>query len=104
MGMSLEEMEAATLKVLNANLPLLQADDDFILGQMVSPKNDESGEANFAIYCQFIDFVSFAHSYSKGVRLVSLRIRTRSRSAYAPLRTTGRCRKRTRSWRTRTGT
>ncbi len=70
-GLSLDEMEAATLKVLDANRSLLQTDDDFILGQMVSPKNDESGKANSAIYCQFIDFASFAHSYAMGVRLVT---------------------------------
>ena len=74
-GMSLEQMESVTLKVLETNRPLLEANDDFIVGQVVGarptpPVAGPSG-VNVAIYCQFIDFTTFAHSYVRGVRVIT---------------------------------
>ena len=74
-GMSIEEMEESTLEVLEANRPLLEPGDDFILSQVVSIEPVSNGEsqrpANVAIYCQFIDFSKFAQSYVKGVRVIT---------------------------------
>ena len=74
-GMSIDEMEARTLEVLEANRPVLASGDDFILGQVASLRtafaSDGPGGADVFIYCQFIDFPNFAHGYMRGVRLVS---------------------------------
>ena len=72
--LSLEEMETATMEVLEANRPLLGPGDDFIGGQVVraGPLGLEgSPVVDTVIYCQFIDFPTFALSYTKGVRLVT---------------------------------
>jgi branched-chain amino acid aminotransferase len=74
-GMTLEEMEATTMQVVEANLPLLASGGDFIVGQIVSaaptPPSDGPGGVNVVIRCQFIDFAAFAHGYSRGVRVVT---------------------------------
>ena len=74
-GIGLEEMEAATLEVLEANRQLLGTSDDFILGQVVTAGQASCGNghtsANVVIYCQPIDFAAFAQSYVRGVRLVT---------------------------------
>ena len=74
-GMTLEEMEEVTREVVEANLPLLDSNEDFIVGQIVSsaptPPSDVPHGVNVVIYCQYIDFAAFAHSYSTGVRAVT---------------------------------
>ena len=74
-GISFDVMEAATLDVLEANRHLLGPGDDYILGQVVraEAKSGSNGprRVGVVIYCQFIDFASFAHGYVKGVRVVT---------------------------------
>ena len=74
-GMPLEKMEAITLQVLDSNRPLLDSGDDFTIGQVVSPvpasASNGSPGVNVLIYCQFMDFSTFAHSYLRGVRVVT---------------------------------
>ena len=74
-GLSMDTMERSTLQVLDANRHLLQPGDDFILGQVVSntAKSGSNGKVGVSIvvYCQFIDFSTFAHSYVKGIRVVT---------------------------------
>ena len=73
--MTLQDMEDATLAVLDANRVLLQPGDDFVLGQVLSPlaEDDSDGDrkVDVLIYCQFVDFPAFAQSYVKGVRVVT---------------------------------
>ena len=74
-GLSLDKMEGFALQVLEANRHLLQAGEDFILGQVVSggAKSGSNGQSgvSIVIYCQFIDFSAFAHSYVRGIRVVT---------------------------------
>ncbi len=74
-GVAVDEMESLTLQVLDANRELLEVNDDFILGQVVStsPSADGDGarQVNIVIDCQYIDFPIFAQSYLKGVRVVT---------------------------------
>lgn len=75
-GMSLEEMERATLQVLEKNEPLLEATDDYAVWQVVSrgPRssrgNRVTGQATVAIYCVNVNFREFARHYVEGVPLV----------------------------------
>ena len=70
---TLQDMEDATLAVLDANRDMLQPGDDFVLGQVLSPLTDSGGErkVDVLIYCQFVDFPAFAQGYVKGVRVVT---------------------------------
>lgn len=74
-GLSLDEMESLTLEVLEANRPLLASGDEFTVTQVVSlgqpPSPGEDPSVNVAIYCQPLDFTSFAGNYVRGVRLVT---------------------------------
>ena len=74
-GISLDEMEAATLRVLEANQPFLEPGDDFILSQVSSARPASASDGNSGvdvlIYCQFIDFQAFADGYLRGVRLIT---------------------------------
>jgi branched-chain amino acid aminotransferase len=74
-GLSLDEMESLTLEVLEANRPLLASGDEFTVTQMVSlgqpPSPGENPSVNVVIYCQPLDFTSFAGNYVRGVRLVT---------------------------------
>ena len=74
-GISIEEMEASTIRVLEANRPLLKETDDFIISQLVSVGNPSAAGADagsrVVISCQLIDFSSFAHSYVRGVKVVT---------------------------------
>ncbi len=74
-GTSLAEMEEATLAVLEANRPALGPDDEFVISQVVSASSTSPpvGQARFnvVVYCQFMDFQTFASGYTKGVRLLT---------------------------------
>lgn len=72
-GMTPEEMAAITGKVLEANLPHLKQDEEFLVTQIVSPRPDtpQGSMANVVVYCQFLDLGLFAASYSRGVRIVT---------------------------------
>lgn len=74
--MSPEEMEAATLRVLERNLPLLKENDDYAVWQVVSRGlrssvgNRIKGPATVAIYCVHVNFPEFARHYIEGVPVV----------------------------------
>ena len=74
-GLSLGEMETATLELLEANRPLLGNDDEFTITQVVSrtqaADSDGAAGVNVSMYCQFLDFSAFAKGYVNGVRLVT---------------------------------
>ena len=74
-GMTISEMESATLDVLRANRPSLEPHDDFVVRQLVSPSppggSASQGGADVIINSQPIDFPSFAQSYVTGVRVVT---------------------------------
>ena len=74
-GMSLEAMEEATLEVLEANRPSLGDEDEFFLSQVVTlGARAEAGAnppVNVMIFCELIDFSSFAWSYASGVRITT---------------------------------
>lgn len=71
-GLTIDEMEAATLTVIEANLESLQPGDEFVVGQVVGTGPSLSNGApviDVLIYCQVLDFSDFARSYSTGVRV-----------------------------------
>ncbi len=74
-GVSLEELETITLENLEVNLSLLPEGDEYEVTQIVSlsPTQlpSEKSRVNVVVYCQPLDFASFATSYVKGVRVVT---------------------------------
>ncbi len=74
-GISLEEMEAASLQVLDANRPVLNTGDEFTITQVVSLDTSHESEGrpgvNVVIYCQPIVFTEYALDYVRGVRVVT---------------------------------
>lgn len=74
-GLRLEDMEAATMKLLDANRPLLGTGDELVVTQVVSlspiQTADEIPTVNVVISCQLLDFSDFAESYVQGVRVVT---------------------------------
>jgi branched-chain amino acid aminotransferase len=69
---TLDEMEDATLSVIEANLESRQPGDEFVVGQVVSTGpslSDGAPVVDVLIYCQVLDFSDFARSYSTGVRV-----------------------------------
>lgn len=75
-GLSVDQMEASTLEVLERNRDLLAADDDYALWQVVSrgtrPSRGErrSPGATVAIYCIAVNFAEFCHHYVEGATIV----------------------------------
>ncbi len=75
-GLSLDEMEAAALEVLERNRDLLEPDDDFAIWQVVSRGERSSkggrakGKATVAIYCHDVDFTGFCRHYLEGVPII----------------------------------
>ncbi|MBI4298668.1 MAG: aminotransferase class IV family protein [Chloroflexi bacterium] len=74
-GVTLEEMESITLQVVEANCRFLGQDDEFIVNQLITLRPphslQEEPEVSVIVYCQLLDFSSFAQSYVKGVKLVT---------------------------------
>ncbi len=74
-GMSMEDMEAIVLEVLDANRHLLGHNDEFSVTQVVNstPGNsaDEPPKVNIVVFCQPLQFSAFAQSYRTGVRIVT---------------------------------
>lgn len=74
-GMGLEEMEAITLKVLEANTHLLGPGDEFSVTQVVNTtpggSPEEPPKVNVVVFCQPLQFSAFARSYQAGVRIVT---------------------------------
>ena len=74
-GMTIDEMEETSLKVLEANREALGDGDEFVITQVVNQvpaksPNDEP-TVNVVIHCQFLDFAGFAQGYVKGVRVIT---------------------------------
>jgi branched-chain amino acid aminotransferase len=75
-GMSVEEMEKTTLEVLERNRPLLGANDDCALWQVVSRGvrsavgNRVAGGATVTVYSVIVNFPEFASFYVEGAPLV----------------------------------
>ena len=75
-GLSREEMEKATLELLERNKPYLEKDDEFALWQVVSrgvrssSGKREASNATVAIYCITVNFREFARYYLEGAMLV----------------------------------
>ena len=74
-GMSLDEIEKSTLRVLAKNRALLKPGDEFTIRQVVSLDStglsDGKRGVNVIIYCQPLDFAEFAWSFTNGVRIVT---------------------------------
>lgn len=71
-GVTIDELAAATLGIVDANLPLLPPGGDLSVTQVVSPvvgAQPDGGGFNVVIHCQPIDFASFARGYVDGVRI-----------------------------------
>ena len=74
-GLGMEELEELTLRLLESNRPHLKPGDEFTITQIVSvgaaPTSEDKPKVNVVIYCQPLDFTSFASSYKQGVRIVT---------------------------------
>ena len=74
-GMTLDEMAATTMELLEANRPLLKQGGEFVLTQVVSvgsgPSPEVKSKVNVLIHCRPLDFASFARSYVLGVRVIT---------------------------------
>jgi len=73
-GVTMEEMEGLTMEVLEANLPLLEPGDEYVVTQVVSTgaaSTPEEPVVNVVIYCQPLDFTRFAMSYLRGVQVIT---------------------------------
>ena len=75
-GLSLEEMEKITLEVLERNKPLLRANEDLALWQVVSRGvrssrgNRVVGGATVTVYSVIVNFPEFASFYVEGAPIV----------------------------------
>jgi branched-chain amino acid aminotransferase len=75
-GLSEDEMERLSLEVLNKNKPLLKANDDYAIWQVISrgvrssKGNRVKGDATVVIYCVNVNFPEFAKHYVEGAILV----------------------------------
>lgn len=70
-GMTFPDMVDITLQVLQANVPFLDAGEEFLVSQIVSPCSDPDGSANVAVYCQFLETGHFAAHYTNGIRVTT---------------------------------
>ncbi len=74
-GLTVDEMEEATLFLLQENGSLLRPGEEFTITQIVSLTQPDSPEGQpgvtSVIYFQLLDFTAFAQSYTRGVRLVT---------------------------------
>ena len=71
-GVTIDDMAAATLGLVEANMPLVPPGGDMSVTQIVSPvvgEHANGGGLNVVIHCQPIDFSSFARGYVNGVRI-----------------------------------
>ena len=74
-GLSLDEMERATERILEDNRRMLRAGEEYTVTQVVSTGEDQGAEAasgvTVVIYCQPLDVGAFSAGYVRGVRLVT---------------------------------
>ena len=87
-GLTMDEMEANVLKVLEANRHLLGPNEDFSITQVVTRgvlwPPEKVGKPNVAIYCDFIDFSEFASSYITGAKVVMSSTRRNPSQSLSP--------------------
>ncbi|MBM3935383.1 MAG: hypothetical protein FJ319_14010 [SAR202 cluster bacterium] len=69
-GITIEKMEDATNEVIEADRAMFGEDVDYLVSQVVVRSTVANG-TNVAIYCQPLDFTSFAWSYARGVRVIT---------------------------------
>jgi branched-chain amino acid aminotransferase len=75
-GLTMEEIEALTLQVVERNVPLLQAHDDVWIHQIVSRGLlRQGGSPTVVILTEPLPFASFARYYKLGVSLVTPSVR-----------------------------
>jgi branched-chain amino acid aminotransferase len=72
-GLTRDELRQATLDLLERNLPLLGPNDDYSVGHYVS--KGPGGKPTTVIFCEPIDFKSFAREYRDGAHVVTPSIR-----------------------------
>lgn len=74
-GLTIDEMEETSLRLLEANRHALGDGDELVITQVVSriPPSSPEGAAtvNVIIHCQLLDCGSFANSYVDGVRVAT---------------------------------
>jgi branched-chain amino acid aminotransferase len=73
-GMSMDELKQATLDLLAVNRPLLGPHDDYSVGHYISKGPDGAGPT-VVIFCEPINFKSFAGQYLSGAHVVTPSIR-----------------------------
>ena len=86
-GMSEDDLERATMEVVEANRDLLGPNDDFTVNQVVSrglvePSLDHG--ANLAIYCLPVHFLEFAREFATGARLITPATRRNPPTSLSP--------------------
>ena len=80
-GLSAQEISKLSLQVIEANLPLLDSQEDYTFHQRVSRglyTTDNplaGGPATVILYCQPVKFASFARGYTEGIHLVTPSVR-----------------------------
>jgi branched-chain amino acid aminotransferase len=71
-GLSLDEIEAITLQIVERNVPLLQENDDVWIHQVISRgQMRRPGQATVVIMTEPLPFASFARYYKIGVPLIT---------------------------------
>jgi branched-chain amino acid aminotransferase len=74
-SISVDEMEAISHEILEANLPLLGPGDEFEITQVVNlmppTSPDDNPSVNVFIYCQPLSFAPFARSYVDGASVIT---------------------------------
>ncbi len=74
-GLTIDQMEETSLRLLEINRHALGHGDEFVITQVVSrippASPEEESTVNVIIHCQFLDFSSFASGYVDGVRVVT---------------------------------
>ena len=86
-GMSEDDMERATMEVVEANRSLLGPNDDFTVNQVVSRGLVEPSlahGANVVIYCIPVHFQEFAREFATGARLITPATRRNPPTSLSP--------------------
>jgi branched-chain amino acid aminotransferase len=74
-SINVDEMEAISQEILEANLPLLNPGDEFEITQVVNlippASPDDKPSVNVFIYCEPVAFAPFARSYVDGASVIT---------------------------------
>jgi branched-chain amino acid aminotransferase len=77
------EMQAATLELLERNRPLLDPDDDYVVGHYIT-RGPLRGSPTIVILCELIDWPVFAHQYVPGAHAVTTSVRAVPNQVWDP--------------------